>query len=37
MDDLKIKPNFYAENEYGEYENKLLHYATISIESILFF
>ena len=37
MDDLEPRPYFYAENEYGEYEKKLLHYATVSILSILFF
>ena len=37
MDELEPRPNFYAENGYGEYEKKLLHYATVSILSILFF
>ena len=37
MDDLEPTANFYAENGYGEYEKKLLHYATVSILTIYLF
>ena len=37
MDDLEPTANFYAENGYGEYEKKLLYYATVSILTIYLF
>ena len=37
MDDLEPTANFYAENGYGEYEKKLLHYATVCILTTLFY
>ena len=36
MDDLEPRPNFYAENGYGDYIKKLLHYATVSILTVFF-
>ena len=31
MDNLEPRPKFYAKYRYGEYEKKLIHYATVSM------
>ena len=34
MDNLQPEPNFYHNNEYGKYEKRFLHLATVSMLKI---